>query len=323
MTRVPTAVMVAIVLAGAACTSERRHPSPGLDSTEMAVREARLATNVAHPDSGGASDAAIARWLMPHELNEISGLALTSDGRLLTHGDQRGQVFEIDYRRGVVVKQFALGKPTVHDDFEAITVVGDTVVLFASTGKLYMFHEGANDARVTFTVQDTGLGHECEFEGAAYDPGIHSLLLACKVIHTKSLKDSLVIYRWPLEGGTTSHVSKITVLVKQVIGANGWDGLHPSDITIDPLNGNYVLIAGREKALFEITPSGTVVFARPIPGEHAQPEGIAITKDSMLIISDEKAQGATAKHKHRSAKDGAAVVTLYRWPLARLPRAAS
>jgi uncharacterized protein YjiK len=117
-------------------------------------------------------------------------------------------------------------------------------------------------------------------------------------------------------------VSKVTVPVKRVIGSNGWDGLHPSDITIDPLNGNYVMIASREKALFEITPAGHVVFARPIPGEHAQPEGIAITRDSILIISDEKSQGATAKHKKRDAKDDAAVVTLYRWPLAHVQRPA-
>jgi uncharacterized protein YjiK len=96
--------------------------------------------------------------------------------------------------------------------------------------------------------------------------------------------------------------------------------VHPSDITIDPLNGDYVMIASREKALFELTPAGDVVFARPIPGEHAQPEGIAITRDSILIISDEKSQGPSAKHKNRDARDESAVVTLYRWPVARVQR---
>jgi len=317
-----SAWLVATLLVGAACGPPPRRDTPGVDSPELAVRAARLAQAIAHPDSGAASDAAIARWLMPAELNEISGLALTADGRLLTHGDQRGQVFEIDYRRGVVVKQFALGKPTVHADFEAITAVGDTVVLLASTGTLYMFREGANDARVEYTLLDTGLGRECEFEGLAFDPAIHALLLACKNIATKSLRDALVIFRWHLERGKSGRVSKLTVPLKQVIGSNGWDGLHPSDITIDPFNGNYVLIASREKALVEITPAGEVVFARPLPGDHAQPEGVAITQDGILIVSDERSQGATAKHQHRGTRDEAAVVTLYRWPLVGTQRAA-
>jgi len=314
MTALPgSAWILGTLLVGAAC-GQGRSATPGGDSTEMAAREARFAQHVAQPDTG----AAIARWLMPQELNEISGLALTADGRLLTHGDQRGQVIEIDYRRGVVVKQFSLGKPIVHDDFEAITVVGDTVILLASTGKLYMLQEGANDTRVEYTIHDTGLGRECEFEGLAFDPARRALLLACKVARAKSLKDDLVIVRWNLGSGERSQVSKVTVPLTQVIGSNGWGGFHPSDITINPFNGNYVIIAGREKALVEITPAGKVVLARLIPGEHAQPEGVVITPDSFLIVSDEWAPPSTKKKGGGSTGGnmGSAAITLYRWPLA-------
>ena len=311
-----SAWLLATLLAGSACEAQQRRAAPGMDSTELGEREARLERAIARPDSG----AAIARWLMPVALNEISGLALTADGRLLTHGDQRGQVFEIDYRRGVVVKEFALGQPTVHDDFEAIAVVGDTVVLLASNGTLYMFREGANDTRVEFTVHDTKLGRECEFEGLAFDPAIHALLLACKNVRTKSLQDALVIYRWKLDHEKGPRLSTLTVPLKRVIGSNGWDGFHPSDITINPFNGHYVIIASREKALVEITPAGDVVFARPLPGAHAQPEGVAITRDSMLIVSDEMSQGVSAKHPQRGARDASAVITLYRWPLASVRR---
>jgi uncharacterized protein YjiK len=283
------------------------------------ARDARFAQAVAHPDTGLASAAVIARWLLPPELNEISGLALTADGRLLTHGDERGLVFEVDYRRGVVVKRFALGNPTVHGDFEAITVVGDTVVLLASNGALYMFREGANGARVEYTVHDTKLGRVCEFEGVAFDQTIRALLLVCKTARTKSLRDSLVIFRWKVERGKNPLMSKLTVPLRRVIGSNGWDGLHPSDITIDPFNGDYVIVASREKALVEITPAGDVIFARPLPGDHAQPEGVAITRDGVLIISDEKSQGASARHAHRSSADESAVMTLYRWPLPQVP----
>jgi len=109
--------------------------------------------------------------------------------------------------------------------------------------------------------------------------------------------------RWSSTAGSWSEDSarsRFTVPLKQVIGSNGWDHFHPSDITIDPFNGNYVLIASREQALVEITPAGEVVFSRPLPGAHGQAEGVAITRDSILIISDEKSTGPAA-------------ITLYRW----------
>jgi uncharacterized protein YjiK len=59
-----------------------------------------------------------------------------------------------------------------------------------------------------------------------------------------------------------------------------------------------------EKAMVEITPKGDVVFARSLHGRHAQPEGVAITKDGLLLISDEAGK--------RSGSPAA--LTVYRWP---------
>ena len=304
--------VLATLFAGAACGSQGRSATPGTDSTVLAAREARLEAAVSQADTGP-----IARWILPAQLNEISGVALTTDGRILTHGDQRGAVFAIDYRRGVVVKEFALGTPKIaHDDFEAITIVGDTVILLASTGKLYMFKEGANESRVAYTVHDTGLGTECEFEGMTFDPATRALLLACKVVKTPTLKGAVVIFRWKLGSERGAPASKLTVPLSQVAESKEWGGFHPSDITINPLNGNYVIIAGRQKAMLEITPNGKVVLARLIPGEHPQPEGIAITRDSILIISDEWVEPSKKKAAGGSLKLGPAVITLYRWPLA-------
>jgi uncharacterized protein YjiK len=301
-----TAAVLGALTAAAACGPAGRRDSATPDSVLLAERETRLRQNLVHPDSGG-SEAPVARWELSDNLKEISGLALTADGRLLTHGDERGKVFEVDYRRGVVLKEFTVGNPGVRGDFESITIVGDTVVLLSSDGVLYEFPEGANGSSVEYTTEDTGLGSQCEFEGVAYDPTIKSLLLACKKVYDKAFKDSLIIFRWQphpakvVGKATGSKPSYLAIPIARVVGANGWEGLHPSDITINPFNGDYVLIASREKALFEVTPAGAVVFARPLPPGHDQAEGVAITKDSILIISDE-------------AKGGPALITLYRWP---------
>ena len=271
------------------------------ESAVLAQRELRMREALARTGPGAPNPAALARWLLPKSLKQISGLALTADGRLLAHDDSHGRVAEIDYRRGTIVKEFLLGPEVVKADFEGITVSGDgTVYLLASNGTLYEFKEGKDGEHVPYTMHDTGLGQDCEFEGVAFDASIQSLLLACKIVKTLALRDSMVIFRWKLREGT-ERLSRLTVPVSRLIGSNGWKTVHPSDITIDPKSGNYVIVSSRDKALVEITPAGAVVSARLLPGDHAQAEGVAITKDRILIISDEAAGGTAA-------------ITLYRLP---------
>ena len=296
---------VALVLVAAIAGCRKVPVAQGLasDSAILDDRQARLDSSLAHPDSA-AGGKPLALWLLPDHLKEISGLALTEDGRLVAHGDERGKVFEIDYRRGVIVKEFDVGTPAAHGDFESIATIGDTVLLFTSDGILYRFPEGADKTAVPYTRFDTELGSACEFESMVVDSSSGSLLFACKKVHDKALKDSLVIFRYPLASpaaGQKVKVSHLAVALDRITGPNGWDGFHPSDMTIDPRSGNYVLLASLEKALLEITPAGEVIFARPLPPGHDQAEGLAITKDHILIISDE-------------AKGGPALITLYRWP---------
>lgn len=294
------ALLVPLLLASA-CRSGPGASAARADSVEVARRAARLATILAQPDTGASGGKAVARWVLPRSLAEISGLALTPDGRLFVHDDELGRISQIDYRRGVVVKQFTIGQPPVRADFEGITVAGDLIFLLASHGKLYQFQEGENGEHIGYVVHDTRLGKECEFEGVAYDPNLDALLLACKNVRTQGpLRDSLVIYRWTLPSGSSAGPSRLTVPLAQVIGANGWKGFHPSDITIDPVCGNYVLVAAEEKALIEITPAGEVVFSRRLPSSLEHTEGVAITSDSLLILSDEAGRRPAA-------------IALYRW----------
>ncbi len=295
------AVLSIAVLVGAACQASQDDLPSVLGSPTAVARSARLVQALAHHDTSGGRATPLARWVLPHALQEISGLALTSDGRLLVHGDELGVVWEIDYRRGVLVKRFALGNELLKGDFEGIAVANDELFMLASNGKLYEFREGADGAHVAYKVHDTGLKQQCEFEGVAFDPAINSLLLACKHVDDKDLRDALVIYRWSLQSDSGTRLSRLTVPLAGVIGSNGWTNMEPSDISVDPLTGNYVLVASLQRALLEVTPTGAMVFARPLPAMHQQPEGVAITKDSMLIVSDE-------------ARQGPALITLYRWP---------
>ena len=298
------AATLATCMAASACRQADAAREARADSTTLAQRESRLAHSLAQRDTTAtdttAERKAVARWVMPRDLDELSGIALTRDGRLLAQGDERAQISEIDYRRGVVTKQFVVGHPTIKADLEGITLADNFVFLLASNGTLYEFREGANGQRVDYTTHDTRLGKECEFEGLAFDSTLNSLLLACKHVAIKHLKDHLVIYRWHLDG-SGNRLSRMTVPLDGILKAIGEKEFQPSDITVDPFTGDYVLISSLEKSIVEITPDGQLVFARKLPGDHDQPEAVAITRDSVLIIGDE-------------AKNRPAVITLYRWP---------
>jgi uncharacterized protein YjiK len=210
----------------------------------------------------------------------------------------------------VTLKHFWIGQ-SVRADFEGITDADGTLYLIASNGKLYEFSEGADEDHVRYTVHDTHLGDSCEFEGVAFDSLTSTLLLPCKNVRQRQLRDQLVIYRWRLQQGDGQRDSIIAIPLQRVVGTTGWKGFHPSDITVDPVSGNYVMVAGPEQGLVEITPSGVVVRSEPLPGKHHRAEGVAITRDGLLMVSDEASNTAPA------------VITLYRWrPAARTLSAA-
>lgn len=263
-----------------------------------AARKQELARRIATADAAPEMALPIAMWTMPPQLREISGLALTSRGTVFAHDDNSGRVSEIDPKTGILVKSFSL-LGNQKEDFEAIAIAGNDIYLMASDGKLFRFREGADGQQVQFMMFDTGLGKKCEFESLAYEADSTRLVMACKRILDKEAPKDLVIYRMPLPLNRATF-SVIQVPIKQVVGSNKWKNFRPSDITIDPFTKNYVIVASHEKGLLVLTPEGDVVRSEPLPGDHRQPEGVAITNDSILLISDE-------------ANVKPAAITLYKW----------
>jgi uncharacterized protein YjiK len=278
--------------------------------TVEATRKKALASRLAMADANPTKQVPVAEWIMPPELREISGLALTSRGTVLTHDDNVGRVYEIDPKTGILLKGFSL-QGGVRGDFEAITIAGSDVYLMRSNGKILKFKEGPDASQVPYSIYDTGLGKECEFESMTYEPDSSRLVLVCKKFLQKQSSKELLIYRIPLPLGDRSAITAMRVTMKDVVGANPWKNFHPSDVNIDPFTKNYVIVASREKGLIEVTPDGEVVRSEPLPGDHRQAEGVAITPDSLLLVSDE----ANVKPP---------AITLYRWrPNAQQTNAAS
>ena len=233
-------------------------------------------------------------WKLPGRLEEISGLTMTIDNRLLAHNDERGVIFEIDYRNGSIVKAFQLADMAnpVADDFEGIAAIDDQIYLVTSSGRLYECREGAAGASVLFNIYTTGIGRDCEIEGLAYDESRRALLLMCKGSRRAALEELLVVYYWSIDEKQLSEDAHTVIPVIEFSRHIGGKKFQPSGIERHPVSGNYFVVAARQRAIAEVTPGGQVVAVRQLPARwHRQVEGITFAADGALIVADEGAGG--------------------------------
>ncbi len=239
----------------------------------------------AAPEGSLFAAAPAQQWRLPEQLREISGLAVSPDGRLFGHDDEHAVVYEIDATRGGLAKAFALGDPPLQGDFEGLAIAPDgTFWLAASRGEIYRFREGGDGAHVEFARFDTGLGEICEVEGLAYLAAEESLILACKRTHARDMRDRVAMYIWPFSGEAELWRD---LPEAELAAAAGVRHFRPSSLDIDARSGRLLLLSASDAALVELSADGALVSARELEGEHVQPEGVAVLAGGALVITDE------------------------------------
>jgi uncharacterized protein YjiK len=233
------------------------------------------------------SDDTVNQWKLPGRLREISGLALSPDGRLFAVADEEAVVFEIDYDNGGLLKAFAFGDPVFAGDFEGIAWLAGQIYLVTSDGILYAGPEGGDGEHVAASRVDTRTGKFCEIEGLASGPKGDRLFFACKGTLNRRNAEQVHIIVW----STTEQmqVDSIEVPISPIKTALHVDHFNPSGMTIDLATGNFIIVAARQKSLLELTVDGQLVAVRRLrmPTRHRQPEGIELTADGRLVIADE------------------------------------
>ena len=229
-----------------------------------------------------------APFVMPGRLDEISGLAITADGRLFGHNDEWATVIEIDRITGEAGKRFSIGDPIIEGDFEGIAVVGERFFLITSVGLLYEFREVGDRETAPHRVTDTELGAQCEAEGLDYDPAEDALLIACKV-STPDL-GTVVIYRRPLDPDLP-WLEPIEVQRRELPAFGVREDFQASSVVVTP-SGSLLLASAAPEALVEVDRSGRVIGGVDLPrGRHPQSEGLAFGPDGTLFIADEQNDG--------------------------------
>lgn len=226
---------------------------------------------------------------LPRALEEISGLATTSDGRILAHSDERAVIYELDASTGDVVKAFSAGFGGIRGDFEGIAVAEGRLFLVTSTGEILETAEGGDGDVMDYRIHPTNLGRFCEIEGLAFDPGSRSLLLPCKTTRTRELQDHVVVFQVELASMRPRPVPRVFIPFEALeeIDLRG-KSFHPSAIEVHGPTGRSVLVAAQEENLLEVSPEGRLLGGKELSrSDHPQPEGITFLPDGSLLLGDE------------------------------------
>ncbi|MEO8512416.1 MAG: SdiA-regulated domain-containing protein [Ignavibacteria bacterium] len=222
-------------------------------------------------------------------LMEISGITFTPDNRLFTHGDEYGDIYELNPDDGKIIKMFSLGDiKVIKGDFEDIAYANEKFYLLESKGKLYEFSEGINGSFADYKTYKTSLNSKNNTEGLCYDPETNSLLLACKDFGGDDYAKDKTVYSFSLEKMTMQEIPRFIISNKKIKNNTEEGKFHPSGIARNPVSGTFFIIAARGNTILELSKEGDILGQDDLPESvHKQAEGIAFKSDGTLYISDE------------------------------------
>lgn len=225
---------------------------------------------------------------LPKQLNEISGLAITGNNRLLAHNDEVGIIYEVDISTGEITNEFYLGKKKIKKDFEGIAVVKDSMFMVTSSGVIYKFSYSDDEKNVDYKKFKTFLSAKYNVEGLCYDKATNSLLLACKDYAGKNLKDYKAIFSFDLSNYKLQEEPRFLINLDSLKNKFNINNFSPTGIEVHPKSGNVFILSSHEKAIVELSSNGILLNAVKLKSKnHRQPEGISFLSDLTLLISDE------------------------------------
>jgi uncharacterized protein YjiK len=250
-------------------------------------------------------------------LHELSGLAMTNDGRLFGHNDEKADIYQIDYSDGSIIKSFSLGKKSLKEDFEGIAIVGKIFFLVTSNGEIYEFSEGEDNSSVPYEKYKTKLTSKNNVEGLCYDPVSNSLLLACKGYPGKDHDGKRAVYAFSLTEKKLNKKPRFLISIKEVnsFKNSGFtqklgdffllteDSFAPSGIERHPQKDSFFVLSFYGRMIVEISSDGEIIGVTFLDKKHHnQPEGITFSEDLSLLIGDEGGIGKATITRYSAAE---------------------
>jgi len=230
-----------------------------------------------------------------NKLREVSGLAISADGRLLAHDDEDPIVYVLSFASGEILKRFTVGSGFMEMDFEGIATKQDTIFLVSSSGEIFAFREPGDREHTDFVLYRTPLSEKNDVEGLEYDPVTDCLLLACKGSPGKGYEGNKAVYAFSLKARSMEAAPRYLIPTQGEKGKKRKGVFSPSGIALHPESGTFFILSAESRQIIELDRQGVVLALEEIPSEtNSQPEGITFAPDgSMLIANDGQGEQGT------------------------------
>ena len=241
-----------------------------------------------HKQSSASDVSVVAKWDLPEELEEISGIAYMDNNRFACVQDEKGIIFIYNHRSNAIEKQIPFRGA---GDYEAIAVNGNTAYVATADGELFEVNIAGGNTAVK--KHKTGLTAAHDVEGLCYDKNNNRLLLAGKNDDPAN-KNYKGVYAFDLASGSFNQtpVYKIQKDDPQLTGSGGRKSdVMPSEIAIHPLTNEIYITDGPNARLLILSSAGKVSRLLELGKSFAQPEGIAFSPAGDIFISNEGSKG--------------------------------
>ena len=242
-------------------------------------------------------------YLLPPELEEVSALSWGGENQLVMVEDEHAVVYRFDLNEKQVAGKHDFGK---NGDYEGIELVGDTLYVLKSNGKIYEIPGYPDQWGETLSFE-TELTEEDDTEGLGFDPLSRKLLISPKEPRRKGeewIKSQRAIYGFDLRNREMSpepimliEMDQLQAFIQTYHPKTSWGAdfepskkgsFKPSGIAVHPLTGHWYVIASAGQLLIVLDPAHGIVEVQPLPrGRFSQPEGICFSPEGDLFISNE------------------------------------
>jgi uncharacterized protein YjiK len=249
----------------------------------------------------------VEKYLMPGELNEISGISWYGSGLLACVEDEIGVIYLYDTQQKRVVRRVHFAGS---GDYEDVAVVKKNAYVVRSDGTLFLrsLADPQSDEQTDQTLRfRTPLTAANDVEGLGYDAKRNRLLIACKekqalsgqAVEAKALygydpdlrrMEERPLYQisWPAAAEGVS--GKKSGKKKDAEKKDNWK---PSGVAVHPVSHQIYLMASVGNRLLVLHPDGSLAgTVRLEPRLFRQPEGICFAPDGTLYIASEGRDGS-------------------------------
>lgn len=230
------------------------------------------------------------KWDMPILLEEISGISWIDEDHIACVEDEEAIIFIYNTKTSRIEKQIAFGED---GDYEGVAVVNNDAYVLRSDGTLFEVQNYRQDS-ISVNEYSTGLPAKYNFEGVAYDKRKNRLLLAIKdkagdkfkPIYAFNLKTKEIEEKPAFQIEFNDPVFK--VLDQEI----NHQIIRPSEVTINPKNGDVYILEATNPKLLILNSRGKVKKLHVFKEEQfGQPEGLTFDSAGNLYISNEGSGG--------------------------------